>query len=132
MITKNQEIAALLVHILSLMGDCLTTYFNNNMNIKFLSIMDIGQHLTKIIRIIIFGFGLEHSPAWFCYLHSFLNHFTHNSALTLSCLYVFIIYIYMKLFNKYIYFVFLYITNLTFIFFFIFFFFFLRNNNNIK
>lgn len=104
MITKNQEIAALLVHILSLMGDCLTTYFNNNMNIKFLSIMDIGQHLTKIIRIIIFGFGLEHSPAWFCYLHSFLNHFTHNSALTLSCFVIFNLYaaiVYPLFFSKY-------------------------------
>jgi len=42
MINKNQEIAAFILHILSFLGDGLMVYFNNNMNIKFLSILDIG------------------------------------------------------------------------------------------
>eukprot|EP00833_Pecoramyces_ruminatium_P008520 jgi/Orpsp1_1/1182552/evm.model.c7180000081738.1 len=104
MISKYQEIGALAVHIASFVGDLLTAYFNNNMNIKVLSLMDIGQHITKIIRILMYGFALEGSPAWFCYLHSFFNHFTHNCALTLSCFVIFNLYaaiVYPFFFSKY-------------------------------
>eukprot|EP00833_Pecoramyces_ruminatium_P000523 jgi/Orpsp1_1/1174555/evm.model.c7180000050553.1 len=85
MISKFQENSALIVHILSFCCDIFTSYFNNNMNIKVVSIFDMGQHLTKIVRIFLYGFECKGSPPWFCYLHSFLNHFTHNSSLTIAC-----------------------------------------------
>ncbi|ORX75616.1 hypothetical protein BCR32DRAFT_285032 [Anaeromyces robustus] len=104
MINKYQEIAALIIHILSFLGDSFTLYFNNNGNIKFLSVLDMGQHLTKMVRIYLYGFAMEASPTWFCYLHSFLNHFTHNSSLTLSCFVIYNLYtaiVHPILFSKY-------------------------------
>ncbi|ORX78097.1 hypothetical protein BCR32DRAFT_270259 [Anaeromyces robustus] len=92
MITKTQETIALVEHIIAFFCDLATVFFNNNTNIKFLCFIDIGQHIIKIIRIVIYGFALISSPPWFCYFHFFVNHFTHNSFISLACIVIFNLY----------------------------------------
>jgi len=100
MITKYQEILALMLHSLSLICECLVYYINKNLNIKFLCIYDIAQHLLKIFRILIFGYEFIGTPKWICILHSFFNHFTHDGSIIMSCLYLFsILYLYILLFE---------------------------------
>ncbi|ORX83935.1 hypothetical protein BCR32DRAFT_291683 [Anaeromyces robustus] len=93
MISKNLEITALIVHILSFLGDTATIYFNNNIEVKFLCILNGCQHLLKIYRILVYGFALLNAPNWFCYLHGIINAFTNEASITTSCLIVFTLYI---------------------------------------
>jgi len=92
MITVFQEFSALFLHFLSLVGDLATMYINNNNEVVLLSIVNAIQHIVKILRIISYGFLMVNSPSWFCYFHSFINSYTNNTTITLSCLIIFILF----------------------------------------
>jgi len=84
-ISKTKEFIALFEHIVSFICTWLTMYLNNNSNIQFLALMNMWQHFIKILRIMIYGFQLENAPNWFCIFHSFMNYFSNNCVLLLSC-----------------------------------------------
>jgi len=92
MITAFKEYCILLIHFISLAGDLATIYFNNNNEIILLGLVNSVQHLTKILRIIGYGFLMVDSPSWFCYLYSFINSYTNNTTLTISCLIIFVLF----------------------------------------
>jgi hypothetical protein len=92
MINQFQENSIFIIHLLSLIGDLATIYFNNNNEVVLLGAINSFQHLTKILRIIYFGFLMVDSPSWFCYLYSFINYYTNNTSLTISCLIIFTIF----------------------------------------
>jgi len=93
MVSKLQEIISLMLNLLSFICECLLYCINNNSHIKLLCLYDLVHHLVKVIRIIIFGYELVGSPLWFCLSFSFINHFTHNGSLIMSCMYISILYI---------------------------------------
>jgi len=97
---KFQEIVLLIIHILSFISEGLLYYINKNSTIKLLCIFDIIQHLLKIFRILIFGYLFDKSSLCICIIHSFINNFTNNGSLVMSCLYIFFyLYIYITTSN---------------------------------
>ncbi|ORX82477.1 hypothetical protein BCR32DRAFT_292634 [Anaeromyces robustus] len=92
MITKTQETIALVEHIIAFFCDLCTIFFTNNTNIQMLCVFDISQHIIKVARIIIYGFALINSPPWFCYLHYFVNCFSHNITHITACILIFNLY----------------------------------------
>jgi len=86
MVTPTLEALALIEHFLSLFGDIFTYYFNVNSEILFLCVLNMGQHILKISRIIFSGFALENSSNFNCYINAFLNFFTMNSSFSAACL----------------------------------------------
>ncbi|KAG4108368.1 hypothetical protein H8356DRAFT_1021176 [Neocallimastix lanati (nom. inval.)] len=95
-ISKTKEFIALFEHIVSFICTWLTMYLNNNSNIQFLALMNMWQHFIKILRIMIYGFQLENAPNWFCIFHSFMNYFSNNCVLLLSCYIIYNLYAAMK------------------------------------
>eukprot|EP00833_Pecoramyces_ruminatium_P005162 jgi/Orpsp1_1/1179194/evm.model.c7180000068372.1 len=95
-ISKFQEILALTEHIISFACTWITMYSNRNSNIQFLALMDMWQHFVKIFRILFYGFELKGAPIWFCVFHSFLNYFSHNCVIILSCFIIYNLYFAMK------------------------------------
>eukprot|EP00833_Pecoramyces_ruminatium_P004923 jgi/Orpsp1_1/1178955/evm.model.c7180000067370.1 len=96
MISKAKEYIALAEHILSLIGIILTIIINKNSDVQFLAFMNMWEHLTKIIRILVYGFELINAPVWFCNLHSFLNHFSCNAVFLAASFLIFNLYISIK------------------------------------
>jgi len=86
------EAIALIEHFLSLFGDIFTFYFNTNSEILFLCLMNMGQHLLKIVRILFLGFALNDVPPSSCYIHAFINQFTMFTSLAAGCLLIFTLY----------------------------------------
>jgi len=87
MVSPILERIVIIEHTLSLVGVFLTLYFNNNPEIIFMCILNMCQHILKLIRFVIFGFtfGNTVNPI-ICYFHSFFNNFTLNSSLAAACL----------------------------------------------
>jgi len=76
--TTINEIIAIIIHFISILSLILViylTYQRNNL-VTYFSIANIGQHLSKLFRLVIFGFTMEHSPLWSCYVHAFTNFLT--------------------------------------------------------
>eukprot|EP00833_Pecoramyces_ruminatium_P004103 jgi/Orpsp1_1/1178135/evm.model.c7180000064182.1 len=76
-ITIN-EIIAIIIHNLSLISLALIIYLTHNKNrlITYFAIANIGQHLSKLFRLVIFDFKMTNSPLWSCYFHAFTNFLT--------------------------------------------------------
>jgi len=76
--TTLSEIIAIAIHCLSIICLLLViylTYERNNL-VMFFSVANIGQHLSKLFRLVIFGFTMTNSPRWSCYVHAITNFLT--------------------------------------------------------
>jgi len=102
MIDPVKENFALVEHFFSFVCTIVTIYFNNNSNVQFLALMSMIQHFVKIIRIYFFGFELKGSPVWFCNLHAFINHFSNNILVIITCFIILHLYVAIKYPDHYI------------------------------
>eukprot|EP00833_Pecoramyces_ruminatium_P016084 jgi/Orpsp1_1/1190116/evm.model.d7180000076667.1 len=95
MVNPLHEKIVLGEHSVSLISLFFSYYFNDNSNIKCLALVDMLQHIIKIVRILCFGFQLDYgkTPYIFCIIHSFINDFTRNGVVTFSCFIIISLYI---------------------------------------
>jgi len=76
--TTTSEYIAIGIHSLSLISLVLVIYltYNRNNLVTAFSIANIGQHCSKLFRLILFGFTMENAPRWSCYVHAITNFLT--------------------------------------------------------
>lgn len=72
------EIIAIILHFISIICLLLVIYltFHGNGLVSLFSIANMGQHLSKLFRLIFFGFEMAAAPLWACYVHAFTNFLT--------------------------------------------------------
>jgi len=102
MVDPVRENIVLVEHVLSFICTIITIYFSNNFNIQFLASMSMIQHFIKIVRIMVYGFELKGSPLWFCRVHAFVNHFSNNILVIITCIIILNLYVALKYPNYFV------------------------------
>ncbi|ORX77604.1 hypothetical protein BCR32DRAFT_270570 [Anaeromyces robustus] len=77
-VTTFPEVVAIIIHILSVICDALVIYLtlHRNQLVSLFAFANIGQHLSKLFRLVIFGFSMTNSPTWSCFVHAITNFLT--------------------------------------------------------
>ncbi|ORX57193.1 hypothetical protein BCR36DRAFT_223854, partial [Piromyces finnis] len=76
--TTVSEYIAIGIHCLSVLSLLLVIYltYNRNNLVTIFSIANIGQHFSKLFRLVLFGFTMNEAPLWSCYVHAITNFLT--------------------------------------------------------
>jgi len=85
------ELLAIDIHCISIVSLCLIIYLTVHKNnfVTLFSIANIGQHCSKLFRLILFGFTMKNAPTWCCYLHAFTNFLTVGMESYIAMLFAF-------------------------------------------